>query len=160
MDKKPWTVYALILLWLAMCTIFISWGSYTLNTILDIPSWIKELPTTEKETLISIVHFVYLMSTIVWFVFSAIFILFAYGTFKRDHWAYSSGIIFSTIFLAIFGLMLATFMVNLLVFQDSFSTIGLITTMITFLVDLGIVFLITRPATKIYFDVEENKKIT
>jgi hypothetical protein len=92
------------------------------------------------------------MSTIAWFVFSAIFIIFAYGTFKKESWVWTTGIIICTIFLAIFALMLATFIVNSLMFRDIFSLLGLITVILAFIVDLGVIFYLTRPVTKIYFD--------
>ena len=86
-------------------------------------------------------------------VFSSVFLVITYGTLKRDHWVWSTGLILSTIFLAVFGLMLTAFIINALVFFDQFSVTGLITTIITFMIDLGIVFFLTRPKTKEYFEV-------
>jgi hypothetical protein len=60
-------------------------------------------------------------------------------------------LILSTIFLAIFSLMLASFIINVLVYFSRFSVFGLITTILTFIVDLGIIFFLTRPKNKLYF---------
>jgi uncharacterized protein YacL len=89
----------------------------------------------------------------VWFVFSALFVIFAYATFREKIWAWTTGIIISTIFLAVFGLMLASFMVNAVTFFDWFSINGLVSVVLSFVADLGIIFFLTRPATKKYFNV-------
>ena len=64
-------------------------------------------------------------------------------------------LILSTIFLVIFALMLASFIINVLIFKDEFSIIGLVSVIITFLADLGVVFYLTRPGTKTYFEKEK-----
>jgi len=92
------------------------------------------------------------MSAIAWFVFSGIFIIFAYGTLKKESWVWTTGIIITTIYLAIFALMIASFMVNALIYLNQFSVLGLVTVVLALLIDLGIIFYLTRPATKIYFD--------
>ena len=92
------------------------------------------------------------MSTIVWFVFSSLFVIFAYGTFRGDHWVWTTGVIFTTIFLAVFGLMLAAFMITAFNYPNIFSVTGLITTILSFLIDIGIVFFLTRPDAKVYFE--------
>jgi len=149
MNGKPKNIYILILLWLALSAIFVMWGGFSLVIVLQIPSW------HELEPLLPQIHFGYLISTIVWFVFSSLFILFAYGTLRGDSWVWATGIIISTIFLAIFGLMLAAFMVNAVMFLDWFSVAGLVTVVLSFLTDLGIIFYLTRPATKLYFEITE-----
>ena len=149
MSERPRNVYILILLWLALCIIFSMWGIFSLSTMLQIPSWEKWL----GEIIIPQIHFGYLISTIVWFVFSVLFVLFAYATLKKDIWAWTTGIIISTIFLAIFGLMIAAFMVNALMFFDWFSVWGLVTVVLSFMIDIGIVFYLTRPKIKLYFEV-------
>lgn len=147
MFDKPKSVYILILLWLALSTIFVVWGAYSLTIVLSIPSWVEL-----GDLLLSVLYFGYTMSTIVWFVFSSLFLIFAYGTLRKDSWVWTTSIILSTIFLAVFGLMLASFMVTAIVYPNIFSVGGLITTVLSFLIDLGIVFYLTRPVVKIYFE--------
>ena len=147
MFERTKAIYILILLWLALSTIFVIWGGYSLKIVLDIPTWVEL-----KEILLSILYFGYTMSAIVWFVFSSLFLIFAYGTFRRESWVWTTGLIITTIFLAVFGLMLASFMVTAIVYPNIFSVGGLITTVLSFLIDLGIVFYLTRPVVKIYFE--------
>ena len=111
MTERPRTVYVLILLWLALSAIFVMWGGFSLSFVIQTRYWKEWL-----YTLLPMVHFGYLISTIIWFVFSSMFILFAYGTFRKDSWVWTTGLIISTIFLAIFGLMLGAFMVNAVLF--------------------------------------------
>ena len=150
MNEKSKNIYILILLWLALSVIFVMWGGFSLVIVLQIPSWLK------LGSLLPQLHFGYLISTIVWFVFSSLFILFAYGTLRGDSWVWTTGIIISTIFLAIFGLMLAAFMVNAVMFLDWFSVAGLVTVVLSFIIDLSVVFYLTRPATKIYFEIKKR----
>ena len=146
MLNRPKLIYLLILLWLAICIIFFGWGTYSLSVYLVIPDW------PAVRAVAPILNFGYLISTLVFFVFSFLFIIFAYATFKGDSWAWSTGIIISTIYLAVFGFMLAAFMVNAILFLDEFSILGLITVVISFITDLGIIFCLTRPDAKIYFN--------
>jgi len=144
--EKPKLVYTLVLLWIALSAIFVIWGGYSLTIVIDLPNW------SLNEILISILYFGYTMSTIVWFVFSSLFVIFAYGTFRGDSWVWTTGVILTTIFLAVFGLMLASFMVTAVVYPNIFSLMGLETTILAFLINLGIVFHLTRPVVKIYFE--------
>ena len=100
-------------------------------------------------------YFGTLLSTITWFVFASLFAFFSYGTVKGRKSVWSAGIIISTIFIVILGLMLASLLATLLVFLNYFSVLGLITVIIAFLIDLALVFCLTRSTTKIYF--EEKK---
>ena len=153
MFRKPNTIVALALLWLVLAGIFLLWCGYSLDIVLDIPSWFVDYGP-EFRILTPILHFGYLLSTIIWLVFSVVFIIFSYGTLKKDQKIWTSGLIVSTIFLVIFGLMLASFMVNLILFKDVFSIWGITTSIIAFITDLGIIFFITRPMTKIYFELD------
>jgi len=144
--EKPKLVYTLVLLWIALSAIFVIWGGYSLTIVIDLPNW------SLNEILISILYFGYTLSTIIWFVFSSLFIIFAYGTFRGESWVWTTGVILTTIFLAVFGLMLASFMVTAVVCPNIFSLMGLETTILAFLIDLGIVFHLTRPVVKIYFE--------
>ena len=150
MIERPKTIYALILLWLALSAIFLLWGAYSLILVVKIPSWRSD---TVVSPLVPILHFGYLLSTIAWFVFSGLFVVFAYVTFRKDSWAWTTSVIFSTIFLAIFSLMLASFIVNAMMFFDWFSVSGLVTVVLAFFADLGIIFFTTRPITKKYFEI-------
>ena len=146
MSKRPKIIYILILLWLALSVIFVMWGAFSLSIVMQVRS-LPKLPEYFTPQL----HFGYLISTIVWFVFSSLFTIFAYATFRGDSWAWTTCLIISTIFLAIFGFMIAAFMVNAIIFLDWFSVLGLVTVALSFLADLGIVFYLTRPYTKLYF---------
>ena len=147
MVKRPKTIYIIILLWLVLSVIFVLLGLYSIAYLIDIPNW------KINDDLIPVLHFGYLMSAIVWPVFSAVFIIISYGTFKKDGWVWSTSLIFSTIFLAIFALLLASFIINALRFYDPFSVLGLIIIVISFITDLGLVFYLTRPITKQYFEI-------
>ena len=149
MNERPKIVYILILLWIALSVIFVAWGVFSLAIVIQIPTWQEIRPVIPQ------LHFGFLISTIVWFVFSSLFILFSYATFRRDSWAWTTGIIISTIFLVIFGLMLAAFMINAIMFLDWFSIAGLITVVLSFIIDLGIIFYLTRPSTRLYFETSE-----
>lgn len=149
MVQKSRNIYILMLLWIALSAIFVMWGGYSLIIVLLIPRWEQWLVELTPQ-----VHFGFLISTIVWFVFSSLFLLFAYGTYNRNSWVYTSGIIISTIFLVVFGLMLGAFMVNAVMYLDWFSVTGLITVVLSFITDIGIVFYLTRPETKIFFEID------
>lgn len=156
MTGKNRTIYSLILMWTILAGLFMIWGMNSLITLIEIPSWSTEPPVEFQETftkIVPILHLGYLTSTTIALVFSSVFIIIAYGIFRKDKWVWSTGLIFSTIFLTIFGFLLASFMINVAIFKDDFSIIGLIIVIIAFLTDLGVVFLHTRPATKLYFEV-------
>ena len=148
MSDRPRTIYYLILLWLAQSLIFVIWGGFSLVILVQIQNWTNELSSLSSQ-----IFFGYLVSTIVWFVFSSVFIIFAYATFRGDNWSWTTGLIISTIFIIIFGFMLASFMVTSVLFFDWFSVYGLITVVLSFLSDLGIVFFLTRPITKKYYSI-------
>ena len=152
MSKRPRSIYWLVLLWLALAVVFTIWAGYSVSIIIQIPSWENDL----TKPIVSILNFGYFMGTIAWFVFSAIFIIFAYSTFIGETWVWTTGIIISTIFLAIFALMIASFMVTAIMFLTTFSVLGLVTVVLAFIADLGIIFYLTRPASKLYFDQYEE----
>ena len=151
MIERPKLIIIVMLLWLSLSAIFLSWGVYSITVMIQIPNWVD---IEEISSIVPVLHFVYLISTIVWFVFSSLFIVFAYGTFRKDSWVWTTGVIISTIFLAVFGLMLASFMINAIMFKDDFSITGLTTVILSFITDLGIVFFLTRPNTKAYFELK------
>jgi hypothetical protein len=141
---------ALMILWILLSIMFLVWGGYSLGVLLNMPEWTYP-GAPYVETILPMIHFGYTMSAIVWLVFSSIFVVIAYGTFNPDKWVWTTSLILSTIFLVIFGLMLASFIINALTFFSRFSVLGLITTIITFVIDLGIIFFLTRPKNKLYF---------
>jgi hypothetical protein len=151
MAEKVRSIYILSLLWVALSVIFVIWGIFSLDLLVDVGKW-KEL-----GSLIPIMFFGFLISTILWFVFSSIFVILAYASLKQDSWAWSTGMILSTIFLAIFGFMLAAFMVTAILFLDFFSVAGLVTVVISFITDMGIIFYLTRPRIKLYLLGSNNK---
>jgi hypothetical protein len=148
MATRPRLVYILILLCISISIIFSLWGGYSLIILVGIPSW----PDAATNTLIPLLSFGFLTATIVWFSFSAVFVIFAYGSLRGDSWIWSTGLIISTIFLVVLGIMLAALMVNSILFLDLFSVSGLITTILAFIADLAFVYYLTRPAAKIYFE--------
>ena len=146
-EKPKFMINILAILWLLMSLMFIIWGIYSLDLVLEIPSW----PTTSLSALYPLLFFGYLLSMIVWFVFACLFVVFSYGTLKSKGWVWTSGIIISTIFILVFGLMLASFMATAILFLDYFSVAGLVSVVITLLIDLGIVYFLTRPDVEKYF---------
>lgn len=154
MEKTHRSVYILVILWLLLCAIFFMWGTYSLTIVLDLPNWQQQAQSKTIDPLIPVLYFGYLMSTIVWYVFSFLFLLFTYGTIIKRGWVWTTGVILTTIFLAVFGLMLASFMVTAYLFPDNFSILGLITVVLCTLIDLGIVFFLTRPPVKQHFGIQ------
>jgi len=144
MAKGVRSIFILSLLWLALSVMFVIWGIFSLDILVDVGKW-KEL-----GSLIPMMFFGFLISTILWFVFSSIFVILAYASMRHDSWAWSTGMILSTIFLAIFGFMLAAFMVTAILFLDFFSVAGLVTVVISFITDMGIIFYLTRPTVKLH----------
>lgn len=164
LPKRPNGVYMLVFLWLSLCIIFFMWGFHSLITVIDIPSWEDELrkavnpdnPQAAK-TILSILYFGFLTSAIVWLVFSFIFMILAYASFLGRSWVWTIGLIFSTIFLVIFGLMLASFMITAWLFPTRFTIEGLITVVLSILIDLGLIYHLTRKKVRGYFHIEKDK---
>jgi hypothetical protein len=129
---------------------------------LDIPTWEGQLEKAIGEnstrTIIAILYFGYLTSTILWIVFSFLFVIFAYGTILGRHWVWSTGIIITSIFLVVFSLMVASFMITTWIFPTRFSIEGLITVVLSMLIDIGLIFYLTRPGMKLYFEISERVK--
>lgn len=151
-DNKPKAITALAILWILLSAIFLLWGGYSLSILIHIPGG-----GVFSNFVNSILFFGYTMSSIVWLVFSSIFIIMAYGTLRVESWVWTTSMIISTIFLTIFSLMLLSFIINILYYLNDFSKLGLITTIITFIIDLGIIYFLTRPAVKLYFYIKKSK---
>jgi hypothetical protein len=152
----------LIGLWLLLGGLFLAWGIFSIGFVVQIPGGPEPIPDWGEDsafsTLYPLLYFGTLLSTISWFVFASVFAFFAYGAFKGKKPVWSAGIILSTIFIVILGLMLASLMATILIFLNYFSVLGLITVVNAFLINLAIVFCLTRPDTKIYFN-EKNSRI-
>ena len=155
MNERPKFLYVLVVLWPLLSLIFIAWGTYSLTYVLDIPSW--PLHTEGIEIVYQMLYFGTLVSAITWFVFACLFFVFSYLSLKAKSWAWTTGLIISTIFIIILGLMLGAFMITAISFLDFFPVFGLITVVIAFLIDLGIVYCLTRPQIKIYFGTHEKE---
>lgn len=155
MTERPKFLYVLVVLWPLLSLIFIAWGAYSLVYVLDIPNW--PLHAEGIEIVYQMLYFGTLVSAITWFVFASLFAIFSYLSLKAKSWAWTAGLIISTIFIIILGLMLASFMVTIITFLDFFPVFGLITVVIAFLIDLGIVYCLTRPQVKIYFEINEKE---
>jgi len=155
MLKKPKYLISLVLLWILFGAIFLGLGisSLTLTiwifsseyNALIMPNWVTPM-----------IFFMTFTETTTLLVFGCIFAIFAYETYQCKSWVWNAGIIVSTIFIVIFSFLLASLMLTALLFTDEFSVQTLITIMLTFLVDLGIIFLLTRPHIKIYFEKQKT----
>jgi len=157
--KKPTIIFLLIGLWLLLGGIFLTWGLFSLAFIVQIPGGpdpIQGWEETDASSLYPLLYFGTLLSAITWFVFALVFAFFAYGAVKGKKSVWTSGIILSTIFIVILGLMLASLMATILIFLNYFSVLGLITVIIAFLINLSLVFCLTRSATKVYFEEKEG----
>ena len=155
MIERSRPIITLIILWVLLASIFLILGQYSASLVLDIPAWKFE---GLHQDVVSMLFFGSLMSTIVWFVFAGMFIIFAYGTYKADNWVWTTGIIIITTFLAVFALMIASFMVTVWLIPTNFSTQGLSIMVILIFIDLGIIYLLTRPAIRLYFNIARKEK--
>jgi hypothetical protein len=157
LTNRPNSVIILIFLWVLLAFFFLFYGGTSLSILINSHSWVYEAPESFQPTyqkVIPYVHLGFLISTIIFFVFSVVFFIFAYGTFRKNQWIWTASLIISSIFLVILSLMLASFMINVILFKDDFSIYGLVSSIIVFLTDLGVIFYLTRPSTKIYFEIE------
>lgn len=154
MNERPISVYVLIVLWLMLSAIFIAWTWFSLSLVLSIPGWESEIPSISP-----MLYFGSLVSVITWFVFALLFFIFSYGTFKGKSWIWTAGIMTSTIFIVIFGLMLGSFMITTILFPVFFTIAGLETVILSFIIDLGIIYYLTRPAVKVHFNLSEDSNI-
>lgn len=152
--ERPKTLYALIILWLLLSCVFLAWGYYSLDWIRIILSWPSDSP---DYALFSFLFFSNLVSLISWLVFAVLFFAFAYGTYTLKKWVWTSGLIISTIFVVIFALMLASFMTTALLYMDIFSVAGLATVIISLLIDLGIIYCLTRLKVKSIFRTQNGE---
>lgn len=146
MSEKPNTLYLLVTLWALLGTIFIILGFYSLQLSMLILSSDIIIPPKWEAMLFFQMFFI----TTSLLIFGGIFLIFSYETFKVKSWAWNAGIIISTIFIVIFSFMLASTTLTTLIYQNEFAILTLISVMISLFVDLGIVFLITRPSIKVY----------
>ncbi len=144
---KTRLIYLLSLLWLVVGALFLRLGIFSIMVLVDMPTWYSKVPTS----LIYILHFWYLVSTIANVVIAGTFFVLSYATIKRYPWARNTGIVISTLCLIILGVLIVALMANSVIFLDDFSVLGLVTIIITFFLDFGIVYLLTRPAIRLYF---------
>ncbi|MBN2065763.1 MAG: hypothetical protein JW771_03025 [Candidatus Thermoplasmatota archaeon] len=145
--EKPRLIYVLSLLLLTVGVLFLRLGIFSIEILLDMSNWYSKVPVS----LIYILHFWYLVSAIASIVLASSFFVLLYATIKRYHWARNAGIVLSTLYLIVFGMLLAALMVNSVIFHDEFSIASLVTIIVAFFLDFGIVFLLTRPAVRLYF---------
>ena len=145
MSEKPNTLYLLITLWALLGAIFIILGVYSLELSMYILS-----TAAFPENWSAMLFFEMFFLTTSLLIFGGIFLIFSYETFRVKSWVWDAGIIISTIFIVIFSFMLASTTLTTLIYQNDFAIQTLIAVMISLFVDLGIVFLITRPSIKVY----------
>ena len=146
MNNKPKILYLLVTLWALLGLVFIILGVYSLVLLRHIlsPEYVY---STGWEAML---FFGMVFITTAFLIFGSIFLIFSYETYKAKTWAWNAGVIISTIFIVIFSFMLASIMFTALQFRDNFTIQTLEASLISFLIDLGIIFLITRPAIKEY----------
>ena len=145
MSGKPRTLYLLIALWALLGTIFIILGVYSLQLLMSILS----TGNFEAEWSAMLFFEMFFLTTSL-LIFGGIFLIFSYETFKVKSWVWNAGIIISTIFIVIFSFMLASTTLTALIYKNEFAIQTLVSVMISLFVDIGIVFLITRPSVKVY----------
>ena len=145
MSERPKILYLLIGLWIIFSAIFIILGYYALDLVAYIAS-----PASGWAIWYPMLFFGNLMITTILFVFGCIFLIFSYEIFKGKSWVWNAGVIISTIFIVIFSFVMGSLMITAIFFRDAFTVNTLIAVMLSFLVDLGIIFLITRPNIKSY----------
>lgn len=158
MRERPNCLYLLVVLWPLLSIIFICWGVYSLTLVVQIPSW--DIPANQEGMIViyQMLYFGTLISTITWIVFSGLFFVFSYAIWTAKTWAWTAGVIISTIFLIILGMMLAAFMVTTIVYLDFFPALGLITVVLALLLNLGIIYSLTRPEMKLFIDTHRTHK--
>jgi len=152
MPERPRSCYILTILWPLLSIIFVNWAWYSISYVLIIPTW----PLSGPASLYPLLLFGTIVCSVVFAVFACLFFVFAYGTFMGKKWVWTIGVILSTLFLIIFGLMLGSFMVTAIVFPGFFSIAGLNSVVIAFILDLGVIYFITRPDIKFYFNINST----
>ena len=151
MLNKPRYIILLVILWAIFGVIFVTLGLLSLNTTIAVFSEYESYKIQE-DWAISMIFFMTFTETTTLLVFGSIFLIFSYETYKVKSWVWNAGLIISTIFLVIFSFLLASLMITTLIFLNEVTVSALINIMLTFLVDLGIIFLLTRPSIKMYFE--------
>jgi uncharacterized BrkB/YihY/UPF0761 family membrane protein len=146
MNHKSIAINLMILLFIALSIIFAIWGKYAAEVLIQIPEWEEELSTNFTAN----IYWVFLIGTIVWLGCSFLMIMIAYGIYKKTRWVWTAAMILNTLAIIVFAIMLAAFMVTVLTFQDFFSTMGIVTSVLALLIDFCIVYLLTRPNIKRY----------
>jgi len=145
LNSRPKILYPLVALWALLGLTFIILGAYSSELLIYIVS-----PQYISSSWDAMLFFGFVFIATAFLIFGSIFVIFSYETFKGRSWAWNAGIIISTIFIVIFSFMLASIMLTALQFRDNFTIQVLEASVISFLIDLGIIFLITRPAIKEY----------
>jgi len=153
LTKKPSLLYSLSTLWALLGLLFIYLGYYSLQLAIIVLS-----SEAEFNGWSSMLFFGFFFLTTALLVFGAIFFIFTYETLKLKSWVWDAGIIISTIFLVIFSFMLSSSMITALLFPSAYFTVNvLIMIILVFLIDLGIIFLITRPNIKVIMHSQQQK---
>jgi hypothetical protein len=151
MGEKPKSVYYLVLLLITLFLMFVIWGWYAEAILVNIPSWTTGVCQLEPSFAANL-YWIFLIGTILWFGSAGLMLIIAYGLIKKKHWAWTTAMIINSLCLFAFGIMLAAFMVAVLIFQDLFSITGIVTSVLALIVDIAIVYLLTRNETKKYYN--------
>ena len=144
-NDKPNLIYLGSLAWIIFGIEFLVIGFFSMDMVQFILS-----PESGYSDWYPMIFFGYFLILTTLFVFGVIFVIFGVEFLRGKSWAWSAGVLISTIFLVIFGFMLGSLMITALLFMDPFSIPTLVLMMITLLIDLGVLFLTTRPKVKIF----------
>ena len=154
---KPIIVYLLASLWVTFAVMFLFIGFYSILVSTYILSYdLTQYPLFGEWY--PFLFFGILLVAIIVLVFGVIFSIFAFETLIVKKWIWNAGIIISTIFMVIFSFMLAAIMITAYFFTDQVIENLLITVILLFLVNLGILFLVTRPDLKRFLQKDEILK--
>jgi len=144
---KPKVVYAIISLFILLILISSYWEVFVYSIIIQIPGWINELGIE----MVSILFWIFFIANLLWIGSITAYILLIYGIFKQEKWGWNASMIISSIIIVIFTIMLIGFIVSVILFQAQFTVVGIVTVIIAFFADLGILYFLTRSTTrKIY----------
>jgi hypothetical protein len=148
-DKKPDKFYFLILFYLFLISITSAWTWYAYTMFTGISGWKY---SDEIVDFIAFNYFVFLFGFLIWAGITILLIILLYGLIRNYRWAWTTSLIIATLGLVLFPIILIAIMTTLLKYQSAFSSLGIITITIALLLDICVVYILTRPVLKQYFE--------
>lgn len=148
-DKKPDKFYFLILFYLFSFSITSTWTWYAYTMFTGISGWKY---SDEIVDFIAFNYFVFLFGFLIWAGITILLIILLYGLIRNYRWAWTTSLIIATLGLVLFPIILIAIMTTLLKYQSAFSSLGIITITIALLLDICVVYILTRPVLKQYFE--------